>query len=237
MNPLGWLTKPWMDHVWRALSLLVPVGLVAWQINRNYRSNLKLQQEQLKRQVSLEFYKDLVAAWHRVIDKQLEVDGLFRSIELHYDLRLAPDWPAEMKVPPLKFGGTQLTDARSEAGQSLIDLLNVAQKYEVALPGFRPMLIRIQDLHFKVSATFSDLLAYVLPYLPPVPGSIGWNQATLELWPVPTNDGWTQLRARIEEYLACSSDLGCFLEDLRIEMQNHLIGSLFGTAVPTRRAP
>lgn len=151
------MTAPlwWLEHAWKSLSLLVLVLKMVIQLQRNYRKTLRLHEEQLKRQMSLEIYREFAAAWEQTASEQGEFGSALWSVQYYVDLKLSP---AFIEVcPPLITDMTDVAQAISSPSESLVELSNVLEKYEVAAPELRSMRVGILDQWRVVMDHFAEL--------------------------------------------------------------------------------
>jgi hypothetical protein len=219
----------WMDHVWKGLQLLVPVMIMLVQLQRNHSYALKAQTEQLKRQMSLEIYKELSEAWLKAVNQCNEFFARVNSLQRWVELRSTPAF--QVIEPPLTVDPVDANNAMTDASRALVQLSYVLEKWEVALPGFDHMRVAIIEQHQAVVDGYRQLWDTYVMYIP----QKGLRESHSEVrWEAPPPDLVLSLKQRYSDWLEQYSDLLAFMVDLRVSLQNHLVGPFFGNEVPLR---
>lgn len=219
----------WVDHFWRAVSILVPAMIAVWQVNRNYRSNLRLQQEQVKRQQALDIYKEFSSAWEAATGKTQQLFGVVVSLRTYVTLRANPVF--RDFSPALSHDTSDLIQSANELTTELLRFTSIIEKYEIVFQGFTQMRVNTNEQGIKVHRDVAELLTAFGPLVP----ADRHNHALNGFIPVATATQLEALNAVVDAWQEGLMDLQAFLHDLRLEAQNHLIGPFYGRKLPPRK--
>ena len=85
-----------------------------------------------------------------------------------------------------------------------------------------------------MSEAFRPLFSFLLKILPDeIPGPDGSNIIVNVV--TPSDHQVKELEKLVEPYTAANFDMGCYLHDLSVELQNTLLSNLFSYKVPRRK--
>lgn len=219
------------EYVWRALSIFVPAALVVWQVNRNFRSTLRAQQEQIKRQMHLEIYREFAETWQSAVQKLNTFASAVRQVDAYLKWRADSTFRG---TPPLTRDMHDVILAMTEAGDSIVNMSFVIEKYEVALPAFTSMRIAVLDQWSNSQGIMNQLSSYYIRYVPDK-DMLESDKPVLDMLGIPSVDQALAARQQFIQWNELHADLLAFMVDLRTELQNHLVGPFFNNRVTPRK--
>ena len=131
-------------------------------------------------------------------------------------------------VPP-PFNPESVNKEFLEIHSGLWKVAGTIESYEIVssnLPLFREALV----IKLKQLADTYLPLVRILPYI--LISEKGINDPEKLL--IPTNQDFETLQSKIDDFYEAAYDVAAFLHDIRIEMQNALLGSFFNRKLPIR---
>lgn len=219
------------------VGITIGAVIVFWQVGRNHRINIDLQRENYKEQLKLKIYETLADA---IIDAQQSKAQLWTTVVTTHG-KISSYWYQKKELhlnpSPINVRIHTLMNANETFGCSMSKLINNIERYEAALPKFdifRKLFVIMSDI---MRQAFINYYTMVIGYLPTdVPPELIDKLHAKVIEPRQPDDGVMQeLKKLSDKFGKLSSDMGAYIYDLQIALQNHLIGSLFGRTLPPRK--
>ena len=218
---LGGSLRDWVrpERGLTAVSILFGAILLAWQLERQHAGSLRVDAEKARNELSLSIYREIAAANESASSDLLKLQGLFGEITVH--LRAA-----SMGAPQLLSGLTERVDGThirgllyDSLGRSIIGLVTVLEKWEIALGGeFHRFKTAIFSHQNGLQIACSEFIAH-------------WWRVRV---PAPRREDCESLILKATDVEVLAWPLAADLWDLRVASQNHLLGGLFTWRVPAR---
>jgi hypothetical protein len=208
---------------------ILAAGMVIWQVGKQ-RDNQLLEQ---KENIRIEFKTKL----HGEIEDKLAAlsDASVAAASIKYDLYTA--FAIQQNAISLKRDPIPLSlemDAVNKAHSALcnatIEVVKVTEKYEIIEPA-----IKIFQMAFSVA--LRDLqhtywpLMIELPNVLPQRSQDGQN---IIYKPIATPEQISKINQLTAAYGDAAREISCYVHDMRVEIQNLLLGNLFDHRVPKR---
>jgi hypothetical protein len=132
------------------------------------------------------------------------------------------------------------TDSLSNDFFSALDKINAIiitmEKYEISLPDFLHIRVRISEKSQELSKAFNAYYVKVLQVVPlEAPKDNQQQIGKIFNFPTPSQEKIDEIKKLGDEYQRVVFDLMAFLHDLRIEAQNSLLSHLFNRTVEPRK--
>lgn len=217
------------------VTIIVGVIVVLLQVYLQHRSELRLQQENYRERLRLQVYREISAAVTdasaRVRDAHLYAFTLPASLEMFHDALarggLAPS--------PVKQRAEDFAAKHGDAERSLHGLVNLLGTYEVTVPRLDIFSIALEATAHDLREEFQRLHRHLLDVLPiEIRIKDGSNQ-TVNVKDL-SREQLRELNGLTSSYSSAGLTLISYLLDLKVELQNRLVGPLFGVSV-ARRCP
>jgi hypothetical protein len=108
------------------------------------------------------------------------------------------------------------------------------ERYQIVDPRINIFRTAIAVAHHDMMETFRPLFSFLLRILP---DDIPRPDGSYVLVNVisPSDEQVNELKILVDAYKAASDDMGCYLCDLNVELQNTLLSNLFPQKVPRRK--
>jgi hypothetical protein len=212
----------------------VSVAAVVWQIGRQARQALEqnLHNERLK--IKLSVYDRVLTVCRRAAEAQIKLGNyvlLFPvSIQGYQRLRaegINPTIPNE-RVPVL-------IAQKRDFDAATIDLIKLTEDWEIIDPRVQVFRTALHAARQDVDDAYDryfDLVIHMMPAA--VPGS-SEQGATLFPWQPPEAPGLSELMLRTNQLHGFLQEVGSYIFDFQIEMQNLLVSEIFDRVLAPRQ--
>jgi hypothetical protein len=211
---------------------IIGVLVVFWQIGRQARFAISQQQHTERLKLKLDVYRELLrlceAARHSIIQAHNFTGSFTQQLESYE----AVATQGVVGIVP-KSRATDFIEVWKKASDAVLDLIAWTEKWEIIDPRievFRTAFNATLHDNREEFAAYVDIASITMPR-----DQVGpTGQLTLFPWQPPTGDDREKLfsaTARLRESLF---DLGSYVEDLQKDMQNLLVGELFGRRLRPR---
>lgn len=216
--------------------IVIAALIVIWQMGRQHKSNLALQQENYREQLRLQIYKTLETHIEEVtnvsIDAGSYASGIYTNLKNYID-----NLSLELSQSPLKERAQEFGNLNMNLHYSLIRLFRTFENYEIVNPNFQIFQTALNSAAYDIDQAFLPLFIELVKYLP-----IDVSQEKMQetgqkvIMPrLPVAEELNHLKELVNKYQKATVDLACYIHDLRVESQNILLGKLFSNKVSPRK--
>lgn len=226
----------YIEYGLKITGFLVLFGVVLFQINRQYKSNLKLQQQHFKDKIKLQIFKEIneriTVATNTYVELSSKVHLVVTKIDNNIFLK-----KEGVKPKPLLERSSDYIDYHSSFSKSVIELVYILEKYVITDRIFEIFNMALQSSNYELEKTFQPLNKSLLKLLPvDVPEekqqSLGTNVIVLQKV---SDQDLVELQNHLDSYNNKLVDLCCYLHDLKVQAQNILLGGVFDNKVSPRK--
>jgi hypothetical protein len=217
-------------------STVVGVLIIIWQLNRQHKDNLRLQLNNHKEELKLAVHKQISEDVRDAMEKWRAIQVLINSLILQYHNCLLCQQSRGSTSAKLHTTVTDLQRAHRDAIHSITNLMCRLEECEIVDTNIKIFRLAFYSVVQITEEAYGRFLHAIFAYLPcDVP------KERQEQLGVDINDSKSPTREdlqAIEEshgyYSAALVECYCFISDLSRELQNVLLGDLFGNRVPPR---
>lgn len=227
----------WVEPVINFLAIIVGAGMVIYQMRSQHQGNMALQEKQSQEKLKLEVYETLA---FQIDEAQKEITSLSSMIftlpsKIEFYWRSKNQWGFD--PPPIEPDANALIKNRHRSQTIVTNLIFTLEKYEAALFELSNFYLAFSLQGGVLDKTFREFLLTILPFLPSeIPPDKAAKLGIKITTPLePSNEEFKELKDAADIYHNAALDLICYIKDLSIEAQNHLVGSLFGKLIPSRK--
>ncbi len=203
----------------------------AWYIIRNsnnqIKANIKLQQNNYKKELEAEFYKKIVKSINRSQSASAKVSSYVYNLKIN----LENHFRTKEKIPNsiLTQRTKEFMDIHNEAGNTLVNLIYIIENYEIVSPeGMELTRMAVGNAHYNLCNAFAKTFEPLLAVLPIDSPNGPLNVKELDASVI----GF--LNPILEEYLEAQGKADTFTYDLRVALQNLFLGDLYGHKIKLR---
>ena len=233
----------WWPHAEFLVTLagiVIAALIVVWQMGRQHRNSLKLQQENKRAELRASIYAMLLDRMNLAGKAEVETSTYVRM--LPYSLRLYRDqFKMGVDPKPVKERAAELLRLHGELHKSVSCLIKIFESYAIALPGFEVFQDALNSAGHDLRKTFMTLHQEAVRRLPMelnvrtyiATGSIGETELPMHIPPPLTEQEFEKLERLVDSYLNAVHCVGSYVHDLRVEGQNFLLSDLY----PDQRVP
>ncbi len=228
--------SPLFVSVTSILTALLGVFGLLWQSHRNNISAINLQKENLRHEIKREIHVEIEEALSEASDSEIKASGVFHRINFQYtsDISFLKEG-----LKPTGFNVTinDFNDIHYSSRSSFIKLIGLIEKYEIVQPEITIFKDAISSSLHDISESFSPLSNEAFRLLPQFvkKDSFGNTEPVVIPKPFPDEIQMKKFKQLSEPYINALGDMGCYIFDFRVEIQNLLLGSLFEHRVPKRK--
>lgn len=210
------------------LGILIAAVVVVWQVNRQHRSNLELQREDLRNKQRIQLFDALIEKIRTAEDTLGRVAGWGSMLPTILRLNLEHD------LVQIDYRISELQDLQNKADACLIEVIAAIEHREIIHPAFVVFRYAIARQSEYCREAFTELSAAVRPILPVDPPAGVVVAQPRRVREHDRND-IEIVREAQDEVKNAYWTLSSFLGDLSCEAQNSLLGGLFTERVSERR--
>jgi len=229
--------SPYIESGITILGFLVTFSIVLFQINRQHKSNLKLQRQHFKNQIKLQIFKEIderiTVTTNTYVKLSSQVHLVVTTIDNNIFLK------KEGVIPkPLLERSYDYIDYHSSFSKSVLELIYILEKYVITDRIFEIFNIALQSSSYELEKTFQPLHKSLLKFLPvDVPQEKQQSLGTNVIIPQKVSDlDLVEFKNHLDSYNNKLHDLFCYLHDLKVEAQNILLGGIFDNKVSPRKS-
>lgn len=214
------------------ITIIAGVFGVLYQIRRQHQNQMKLQMESYREQLRLQVYREITTAVteasRRVLDVHMYAFALPASMRgLHDAIRRG------FRASPVRQRADEFMTKHGRAETSIHELVNLVGTYTVTVPRLDIFSLALEAATHDLREAFGNLHSLLLDLLPlDIRTANGGSQVVNVKDPTPEQT--RDLDRLASAYTSAALNLTGYLTDLKIELQNKLVGRLFGTNVAKR---
>jgi hypothetical protein len=194
--------------------------ILSWQLQRQHRNTLEANRRQSQDRLKVELYHEIArrieATAALLTDSSLTPTGFVGHVMIFRD-----------KPARSRYTFSKLQTIRQRLSSSVLGLTSTLEVYEIVMPQFKILRQRAGEAFSLATAAFGDFSLLAAHFV----GADGTAPAAR-----PTDDELRELSRLAETAQVAGIALTAVVHDLRVEAQNHLLGSIFTNRAP-RRAP
>jgi hypothetical protein len=214
------------------IGIIVGVVIVVFQLGRQHRNELKLQKENIRDQLRINLYQDFLKLLAAAVEKHVSSHMYAFSMPMHvqiYHDQISKGFPTS----PLSYRAMEFSNRHHATLNAVIELVFLIERYYIVDPRLDIFKTAISVAHHDMLKTFSPLFTFLLDILPaelPLPNG-SCNLVNV----INTSDEQVcELKRLMKEYISASDDMGSYLHDLNVEIQNTLLSNIFPNKAPHR---
>jgi len=234
-TPSNYNLRPWwLGDLLTFLSILVGVIIVIYQLGRQHRNELTLQKENYREQFRIQIYQEFSKLLGIAVEKNLHSQMYAFHIPMHVH-NYRDENKKGFSPAPLRDRVMDLNKRHFDSLRSANDLMSLIERYQIVDPKLDIFITAISVAHYDMSETFNALYPFLFEILPneiPLPNG-SYHLVNVI---IPSDEQGSELEKFVDAYVAASDDLGSYLRDLNVELQNTLLIGLFPNKT-SRRVP
>jgi len=222
----------WIGDLITIFGIVVGAGLILYQLGRQHKNELRIQQENYREKLRLEIYQEFSKVLEEANDKTSDVGMYAFIIPTHFKVYMA-QLNAGLKPAPLRARAREFSNKHSNASNSIIKLIRLFEKYEIISPELDIFKLAIIVANYDIREAFQPLFNLLSQMLPiDIVDNTGNTQLANIRMPSP--EQMIRLDDLVGKYKNAEDDLRCYLFDLNIELQNIFLRNLFNNEVKRR---
>jgi hypothetical protein len=206
---------------------------VVWQIGRQARHAIQQNQHNEGLKLKLRVYEEIVAICRDASDAEIELSSYVRAFATDIALfrqmtRGGLAWP----VPKARIA--VLNEKKYALSRKTTAIISFTERWQIIDPRMEIVRIATNAATHDIDMAFPPYLDTASRIMPQeIPGHP--KQGTLFPWHPPDDQTAQQLETVGKDFLDALMNLGSYIYDFQVEMQNLLLGELFKHKVPPRK--
>ncbi len=223
------------------LSIAAGVFVVVWQLGRQHRAALEQQRAQIRQQLRLDIYKDMIGRLNKAVESMVTFHIACTSTALNLGLRRQF---LDQFGRPITTGiqtHLNMISMNSEASKSMISVLYLLEDYEIAFSGFEEIRRRFAERQRDLGPRFTAFFNRIGPFLTII---VSDQEARIHGIPAgrhtptpPTAPEQQVIEHDLREMEGVIYDLFGFILDVKVAAQNHLLAEIFPGSQARERQP
>ena len=228
---------PWLIQVITTLcGFVLSAMLIIWQMRRQHKIGLQLQQENSREALRLKIYQTLDKQIRKVNEAAVTASGYLTFLPTNIKNK-AFVLSKGVKLSPLKERVSDYNNKHQKLTQSIINLFYVFESYEIACPDFMIFKIALSSANHDLVQINMKLFNELLEILPEDVDEETAKKIGTKIIdkPLPNEERLKKLQTLIDRYGDIIRDIMSYMYDLRIDAQNRLLDKLFDFKLSPRK--
>lgn len=222
----------WIGDLLTVLGIIVGALMIVFQLGRQQRHESAMQKDNFREQLRLEIYQEFSKVLAETSNKIAKVGSYVHLIDTFAKVNL-DQINVGVTPPPISSRSPEFSAKHYEATRSYIELIELCEKYEIVSPELYIFRLAIHDGLHNLEKAFQSLNSFLIKFLPMDAVDNQGNARVLNV-NVVTSDQIDLLSNLVTTYTNASGDLGGYLFDLNVELQNIFLSGLFKNKVKRR---
>lgn len=217
------------------VGIIVGVVIIVYQLGRQHRSAIKLQQENFRQEQRVELFDQIAKKVEAAQTAIAELSAMGHGIPNEFDLyKIVLDahaaQPQHVPYPrPIRTTGNDLVKLYSKVAQAVCAVVNTIESREILNPDFSIFRLVIVHQSQQCSAAYMAFQNKIIPYL-----SIPTPERLRSSPMAPSTQDYSEMKNLGQNFFDEYFILLMYLSDLIVETQNCLLGQLFENHLPMR---
>ncbi len=221
--------KDFIEPIVQIAAAFLAAWVVIWQVGKQREGELFLQKENLKTDFKIKLHGEIEEKISKLSDATVVAGGIKWRLSSGFTMQQA-SIDQGIQPAPLSSEMSEFNSAYNQLAQDTIEVIKVIEKYEIIEPAIKifqtAFNVTITDLRNAYSPLMLELLN-VLPQRSPDGQNIIYK-------PAATPAQMMRINQLADTYWEATNEIGSFVYDFRIEIQNLLLGTIFEHRIPKR---
>lgn len=222
----------WLGPLVTVFAAVIGASAIVWQLGRQHRNESLRQTENFKGQLKLQVYQEFSSRLSAASDAVLSTAMYAFTAPTHVEIYTSQ---AEngFTPAPITDRALKLLELNSTAANEVVETIFLLEKYFIIHPDLDIFRLALSSAAYEVSESFHPLFQFMLSHFPMDILSDGGQKIDNVMLLSP--DQRAHLKSLSDSYYDAAMDLGCYLDDMRTELQTLFLSNLFPNAIPRRR--
>jgi hypothetical protein len=229
--------KDYINSGLTVVGFVVGFGIIIFQLNRQHRNSLKLQQQQFKAKIHQEIFNDISDGIYQSTNAYVKLSSKLLAVRQKIDTNLFLKNEG-ISPKPLSERTNDYIDYHHSFSKSIVELIFVLEKYVIIDRIFEIFNMAFQSASYDLDKDYQNVNDSLKKFLPvDVPKEEQQKLGVKILEPKQKSENeFEKLEEAISNYNKKLMDITCYLHDLKIEAQNILLGEIFENSVSPRKS-
>ncbi|PKG59209.1 hypothetical protein [Shewanella sp. GutDb-MelDb] len=225
----------WLPHLFTILGFIVAALIVIFQLNKQHKSSMEVQNKNKVEELKLQIYHDFDEKLNNLSDASIKagnyLNQLPENLALYHKQVYNNEVPIDIKQRPDEF-----LLVLNYLLSKILQVILLIEKYEVVEPRLKIFQSAFNSVHHNLMEFYKDLFLALIAVLPKnvKPEDIDKFGCSVISPLAISSDDFVILKQLCSKFSNAVSEVGEYQYDLRVESQNLFLGDLFGNTVPSR---
>ncbi|MCP4306585.1 MAG: hypothetical protein GY788_17285 [bacterium] len=202
------------------VGFIVTIGVVVWQVRKGFSGAIEQNKRSEADKLKLDIYKNLNAKVSELYQTEVALTLIPANIKMEFTSH-------EIYGTVPKTTSNELMEKSESFHQVKNQTISSLEAWSIVNPKlFNLFQTALNATGHDIDTAFQEYFQESLPILP---------EQNANTWSPPSNDTLSRLNHLGDELQKHGVQFGAYVHDLRVEMQNELVGDLFEKEIPRRR--
>ncbi len=224
--------KEWLSPAIQIVVTLMSTLVIIWQVNSQNRANFQLQQETIKNDLERTLHSQIEEKLVKLSNAQLKASSYAHKI---YSALQSKCSLSKMGVEfNIQEDCTKFAELNFKVSNCVNKLMLVIEQYEIIKPEIRIFITALNATVYDIYKPFNALHSEACKFIPIDIKYENVNQINFIKRPLPNIDELKKIERLAKNYNSVLLNIATVVYDLRIEIQNVLLGNLFKKKLNSR---
>lgn len=222
----------WLSPLVTVLAAVIGAGAIVWQLGRQHRNESQRQTENFKGQLKLQVYQEFSSRLATTAEAVQAAAMYAFAAQSHLEIYTS-QIASGFTPAPINDRAPKLVELNSAAANEVVEAIFLLEKYFIIHPDLDIFRLALSAAAHDVREAFHPLFQFMLAHFPmDVVTEQGQQIANVNSL---SPDQRALFKHLSNNYYDFATDLGCYLDDMRTELQMLLMSNLFPNIIPRRR--
>lgn len=222
----------WLGPLVTIIAAVIGAGAIVWQLGRQHRNESLRQTENFKSQLKLQVYQEFASRLSVASDAVQSTAMYAFTAPTHVEV-FTSQAANGLTPAPIADRALKLLELNSTAANEVVETIFLLEKYFIIHPDLDIFRLALSSAAHEVSESFHPLFQFMLSHFPM--DVLTESGPKVENVMLLSPDQCAKLKSLSDCYYDAAMDVGCYLDDMRTELQMLLLSNLFPNVIPRRR--
>lgn len=231
-DPQAYQGPWWLGFVVTIVAAAIGALVIVWQIGRQHKNEAHRQNENFRSQLKLQVYQEFSVRLSAASAATQSASMFALTAPMHVEIYQS-QVARGFNPPPVEERALKLLELNSKSANEIVETIFLIEKYFIIHADLELFRLSLSSASHDVNEAFQALFQFMLSYFPvDVQSEHGPKVENVFLL---SEEQLAQLKALTNQYCDATADLGCYLDDMRTELQMLLLSHLFPNTLDRRR--
>lgn len=222
----------WLGPLVTIIAAVIGASAIIWQLGRQHKNESERQVEHFKSQLKLQVYQEFAVRLAQASDSNQSAAMYAFTAPVHVEI-FESQSNGGLTPAPITDRALRFLELNSAAANEVVETVFLLEKYFIVHPDLDIFRLALSSAAYEINESFHPLFQFMLSHFPMDVLTQGGTK--IENVKLLSPDQRADLKKLSDRYYDAVVDVGCYLDDIRTELQTLLLGNLFPNTIPRRR--